>query len=131
MIFFLEEDPRPEDEEDQEIIVISPSPTGHPTHSTSFLSYSYGQAIFTPTAIPLTNTITTTTLPTPSFQDFLKNFSLLHFPVHSVLDSSSISLSNPPSYSDSLSSLTTHTSMDRPVSILYSNFTFTKFFSFF
>ena len=45
-----------------------------------------------------------------------KSFSFLHFPVHSALGSSSISLSSPPSYSDSLSSLATHTSMDRPAS---------------
>ena len=45
-----------------------------------------------------------------------KSFSFLHFPVHSALDSSFISLSSPPSYSDSLSSLANHTSMDRPAS---------------
>ena len=50
----------------------------------------------------------------PSFQDSFKNFSFLHFPVHLVLDSLSTSLSSPPSYSDSLSSLSTHASMDRP-----------------
>ena len=40
--------------------------------------------------------------------------SLSHFPFHSAVHSSSISLSNPPSYSDSLSSLSTHASVDRP-----------------
>ena len=46
----------------------------------------------------------------------LKNFSFPSLPAHSVLDSSSISLSSPPSYSAFLSSLTSHTSMDRPAS---------------
>ena len=46
----------------------------------------------------------------------LLSFSFLHFPVHSALGSSSIYFSSPPSYSDSLSSLATHTSMDRPAS---------------
>ena len=57
-----------------------------------------------------------TTLSTPSFQDSFKSFSFLHYPVHSTLGSSSLSLSSLPSYSDSLSSLATHTSMDRPAS---------------
>ena len=43
-------------------------------------------------------------IPSPSF----------HFHFHPALDSSSISLSNQPSYSDSLSSLSTYASMDRP-----------------
>ena len=84
------------------------------THSSSLPSYCYGQVIF-PTPTPISS-ITATTLPTPSFQESFKSFSFLHFPAHSVLDSSSISLSGPPSYSDSLSSLATHTSMDRPAS---------------
>ena len=114
---FLEEDPRPEDEEDQEIIVIRPLSTELSTHSTSLPSYCYGQAIFpTPTPISSITTTTTTTLPTPSFQDSFKSFSFLHLPVHSTLDSSSISLSSPPSYSDFLSSLAAHTSMVRPAS---------------
>ena len=51
-----------------------------------------------------------------SFQDSLMSLSssFSHFPFHSALHSSSISLSNPPSYSDSLSSLSTHASVDRP-----------------
>ena len=99
---------------EQEIIVIRPLSTELSTYSTSLPSYCYGQDIFsTPTPI---SSITTTTLPTPSFQDSFKSFSFLHFPVHSTLGSSSISFSSPPSYSDSLSSLATHTSMDRPAS---------------
>ena len=57
-----------------------------------------------------------TTLPTPSFQDSFKNSSSPSLPAHSVPDSSPIFLSSPPSYSDFLSSLASHTSMDRPVS---------------
>ena len=88
-----------------------------PADSTSTPPYSYGQAFF-PTSSPISLATTTTSLPAPSFQDAFKSFSFLHFPVHPVLDSSSISLSNPPSYSDSLSSLSTHTSMDRTSSSL-------------
>ena len=99
---------------EQEIIVIRPLSAELSTHSTSLPSCCYGQAIFpTPTHISLT---ATTTLPTSSFQDSFKSFSFLHFPAHSALDSSSISLSGPHSYSDSLSFLATHTSMDRPAS---------------
>ena len=69
-----------------------------------------------PTPTPIFSiTTTTSTLPTPSFQDSSEDFSLLHFPIHSTLDSSSISLSSPPSYSDFLSSLTPHTFTDKPV----------------
>ena len=52
----------------------------------------------------------------PSSQDSFKSlsFSSSHFPFHSALHSSSISLSNPPSYSDSLSSLSTQASVDNP-----------------
>ena len=104
-----------EDEVEQEIIVIRPLSTELSTYSTSLPSCCYGQAIFpTPTPIFSITTTTTTTLPTLSFQDSFEDFSLLHFPVHSTLGSSSISLSSP-SYSDSLSSLASHTSMDRPV----------------
>ena len=87
------------------------------TYSTPLPSCCYGQAIF-PTQTPIFSitTTTTTTLPTPSFQDSFKDFSLLHFPVHSTLGSSSISISSPPSYSDSLSSLGTLTFIDRPAS---------------
>ena len=42
-------------------------------------------------------------------------FSFPSPPVHSIPDSSPISLYSPPSYSDFLSSLASHTSMDRPV----------------
>ena len=102
---------------EQEILVIRPLSTELSTHSTFLSSYCYGQAIFpTPTPISSITTTTTTTLPTPSFQDSFKSFSFLHFPVHSALDSSSTSLSSPPSYSDSLSSLAIHTSMVRPAS---------------
>ena len=102
---------------EQEIIVIRPLSTELSTYSTSLPSYCYGEAIFsTPTPISSITTTTATTLPTPSFQDSFKGFSFLHFPVHSTLGPFSISLSSPPSYSDSLSSLATHTSMDRPAS---------------
>ena len=112
--FLSEGDPKSDDEEDLEIIVVSPSSREHSADSTSTLPYSYGQAVF-PTSSPISST-TTTSLPALSFQDFFKSpsFSFLHFPFHPALDSSSISLSNPPSYSDSLSSLSTHASMDRP-----------------
>ena len=89
---------------EQEIIVIRPLSTELSTYLTSFPSYCYGQAT------------TITTLPTPSFQNSFKNFSFPSLPAHSVLDSSPISLSSPPSSSDFLSSLASHTSMDRPVS---------------
>ena len=105
---------------EQEIIVIRPLSTELSTHSISFPPYCYGQATFpTPTpifSITTTATTTTTTLPTLSFQDSFKSFSFPHFPVHSAPDSSSTSLSSPPSYSDSSSSLATHTSMVRPAS---------------
>ena len=94
--------------------MVSPSSREHSAVSTSTLPYSYGQAVFpTSSSISLT---TTTSLPAPPFQDSFKSLSssFLHFPLHPVLDSSSISLSNPPSYSDSLSSLFTHASVVRP-----------------
>ena len=101
---------------EQEIIVIRPLFTEPATDSTSLPSCCYGQAIF-PTPTPIFSiTTTTTTLPTPSFQDSFEDFSLLHSPVHSTLGFSSISLSSPPSYSDFLTSLTSHTSTDKPVS---------------
>ena len=52
----------------------------------------------------------------PSSQDSFKNLSSssFHFPFHSTLHSSSISLSNPPSYSDSLFSFSTHASAINP-----------------
>ena len=107
---FKEEDTRPEDEVEQEIIVIRPLSTDLSTYSTSFPSYCYGQAIFsTPTPISSIIATTITTLPTPSFQDSFKNFSFPSLPAHSVPDSSPISLSSPPSYSDFLSSLASHT----------------------
>ena len=94
--------------------MVSPSSREHSAVSTSTPPYSYGQAIF-PTSFPISST-TTTSLPAPSFQGPFKSpsSSFLHFPLHPVLDSSSIPFSNPPSYSDSLSSLFTHASMDRP-----------------
>ena len=91
--------------------MVIPSSRGYSTDSTSTLPYSYSQAVF-PTPSPISST-TTTFLPAPiSFKG--PSFSFLHFPFHPALDSSSISLSDPPSYSDSLSSLSTHTSMERP-----------------
>ena len=52
----------------------------------------------------------------PSSQDSFKSLSSSssHFPFHSALHSSLISLSNLPSYSDSLSSLSTQASVDSP-----------------
>ena len=101
---------------EQEIIVIRPLSTEPATYSTSLPSCCYGQAIF-PTPTPIFSiTTTTTTLPTPSFQDSFEDFSLLHSPIHSTLGSSSISLSSPPSYSDFLTSLASHTFTDKPVS---------------
>ena len=94
--------------------MVSPSSREHSTDSTSALPYSYGQAVFlTPSPIFPT---TTTSLPAPSSQNSFKSLpsSSFHFPFYPVLDSSPNSLSNPPSYSDSLSSLSTHASMDRP-----------------
>ena len=93
--------------------MVSPSSKEHSVVSTSTLPHSYGQAVF-PTSSPISLAITTTSLSAPSFQDSFKRFSFLHFPVHPVLDSPSTSLSSPPSYSYSLSSLSTHASMDRP-----------------
>ena len=102
---------------EQEIIVIRPLSTEPATHSISLPSCCYRQAIFpTPTPIFSITTTTTITLPTPTFQNSFEDFSLLHFPIHSTLGSSSISLSSPPSYSDFLSSLASHTFTDKPVS---------------
>ena len=92
--------------------MVSPSSREHSAVSTSTLPHSYGQAIL-PTSSPI-SLATTTTLSAPSFQDSFKKFSFLHFPVHFVLDSPSIFLSSPPSYSDSLCSLSTSASMNRP-----------------
>ena len=93
--------------------MVSPSSREYSAVSTSTLPSPYGQAVFPSSS--LTSLATTTTfLSAPSFQDSFKRFSFLHFPLHPVLDSSSTSLSSPPSYSDSLSSLSTHVSMDRP-----------------
>ena len=110
----IEENPKSDDEEDLEIIVDSLSAREYSVALTSTLPPSYDQAVFTTSCLISLATTTTTTLPTPSFQDSFKNFLFLHFPVHPVLDSPSTSLSSPPSYSDSLSSLSTHASMDRP-----------------
>ena len=113
---FKEEDPRLEDDVEQEIIVIRPLSTEPSTYSTSLPSCCYGKAIF-PTPTPIFSiTTTTSTFPTPSFQDSFEDFSLLHFPIHSTRGSSSVSLSSPPSYSDFLSSLASHTSTDKPIS---------------
>ena len=114
LLFLLQENPKSDDEEDLEIIVVSPSSRKHSADSTSTLSYSYGQAVF-PTLSPISST-TTTSLPMPSSQDSFEKLSSSssHFPFHSALHSSSIFLSNPPSYSDSLSSLSTQASVDSP-----------------
>ena len=115
---FKEEDPRLEDEVEQDIIVIRPLSSEPATYSTSLPSCCYGQAIF-PTPTPIFSiTTTTVTLPTPFFQDSFEDFSLLHSPIHCTLHSSSISLSSPPSYSDSLTSLASHTFTDKPISPL-------------
>ena len=103
---------------EQEIIVIRPLSSELAIYSTSFPSSCYGQAIFpTPTS---TSSITTTTstLPTSSFQGSSEDFSLLFFPNHSILSSSSVFLSSSPSYSDSLSSLASHTFTGKPISSL-------------
>ena len=100
----------------QEIIVIRPLSSEPTTNSTSPPSYCYGQVIF-PTPTPIFSITTTTTpLSTPSFQDSFENISSPSLPTHSFPSSSPVSSSNPPSYSDFLSSLTPHTSMDRPIS---------------
>ena len=92
--------------------MVSPSSREHSVDSTSTLPYSYGQAVF-PTSSPISSTTTTSSLPKSSSQDSFMSLSFSYFPFHSALHSSSISLSNPPSYSDSLSSLSTHASVDR------------------
>ena len=111
--FLVEENPKSDDEGDLEIIVDSLPSMEHSAASTSTLPPSYDQAVFTTSSL-ISLATTTTTLPTPSFQDSFKNFSFLHFPVHPVQDSPSTSLSSLPSYSDSLFSLSTHAPMDRP-----------------
>ena len=112
LLFLLEGSPKSDDEEDLEIIVVSPSSREHSADSTSTLPYSYGQAVF-PTSSPISST-TTTSLPMLSSQDSSKSLSSssFQFPFHPSWHTSSISHSNPPSYSDSLSSLSTHASMD-------------------
>ena len=115
---FKEEDPRPQDEVEQNIIVIRPLSSESVTHSTSLPSFCHGQANF-PTSSPISPVTTTTSfLPTQSFQGTPEDFSSLFFPTLTTSGSSSISLSSPPSYSDSLSSLTFHTFSDQPVSSL-------------
>ena len=102
---------------EQEIIVIRPLSTELSTYSTSLPSCCYGQAIFPiPTPISSVTATTNTTLPAPSFQDSFRNFSFPSLFAHSILDSSPISLSSPPSYSDFLSSLASHAFTDKPVS---------------
>ena len=128
---FKEEDPRPEDEVEQGIIVIRPLSSEPATCSTSLPSCCYGQAIF-PTPTPISSiTTTTSTLPTPSFQGSSEDFSLLFFPIHSTLSSSSISLSSPPSYSDSLvfPCFPYFYRQTCLLFVLYPNFTFTKLFT--
>ena len=115
---FKEEDPRPKGEVEQEIIVIRPLSSEPATYLTPLPSSCYGQAIFPTPKSTSSITTTTSTLPTSSFQGSSEDFSLLFFPIHSTLSSSSISLSSPPSYSDSLSSLASHTFTGNPVSPL-------------
>ena len=101
---------------EQEIIVIRPLSSEPTTNPTPLPSYCHGQAIF-PTPTPIFSiTTTTTSLSTPSFQDSFEIFSSPSLPTHSFLSSFPVSFSDPPSYSDFLSSLTPHPSMDRPIS---------------
>ena len=100
---------------EQNIIVIRPLSSELATYSTSLPSYCHGQANF-PTSMPNSPVTTTTSpLPTPSFQGTTEDFSSLFFPTLTTSSSSSISFSSPPSYSDSLSSLTFQTFSDKPV----------------
>ena len=115
---FKEEDPRPEDEVEQEIIVIRPLSSEPATYSTSLPSCGYGLAIFPTSTLISPITTTTSTFSTSSFQGFSEDFSSLFFSTHSPRSSSSISLSSPPSYSDSLSSLISHTFAHKSVSSL-------------
>ena len=115
---FKEEDPGPEDEVEQNIIVIRSLSSESVTHLTSLPSYYHGQTnLLTSTPISLITT-TTSFLPTQPFQGTPEDFSSLFFPTLTTLGSPSISLSSPPSYSDSLSSLAFHTPSDQPVSSL-------------
>ena len=95
--------------------MVSPSSREHSADSTSSLPYSYGEVIF-PTSSPISST-TTTSLPAPSSQGSFESLpsSSFHFPFHPTLDSSSIFLPNPPSYSDYL---LTHASVERPSTFL-------------
>ena len=103
---------------EQEIIVIRPLSSEPAIYSTSPPSSRYGSDIFPTSTLTSTITTTTSTFSTSSFQGSPKDFSLLFFPYDSTLSSSSISLSSPPSYSDSLSSFASHTFADKPVSSL-------------
>ena len=72
--FFKEEDPRPGDEVEQNIIVIRPLSSEPVTHSTSLPSYHHGQANFL-TSTPISPvTTTTSSLPTQSFQGTPEDF---------------------------------------------------------
>ena len=88
---FKEEDPRPEDEVEQEIIVIRPLSSEPAAYSTSLPSCCYGQSILPTLTLISSFTTTTSTFSTSSFQGSSEDFSLLFFPIHSTLSSSSIS----------------------------------------
>ena len=98
------------------LLLLDPSPQSFlPTQPLSH-PIVMGRPFFsTLTPISSITATTITTPPTPSFQDSFKNFSFPSLPAHSVPDSSPISLSSPPSYSDFLSSLASHTFTDKPV----------------
>ena len=64
----MEENPK-SDDENLEIIVDSPSSRKYSAAPTSTLPPSYDQAVFPTSSLISLATTTTTTLPTPSFQD--------------------------------------------------------------
>ena len=77
---FKEEDPRPEDEVEQEIIVIRPLSSEPATYSASLPSCCYAQAIF-PTSTPISSiTTTTSTLLHHLSKALLRIFHHFYFP---------------------------------------------------
>ena len=114
---FKEEDSRSEDEVEQEIIVIRPLSSEPATYLTSLPSSCYGQAIFLPQH-PLPQLLLLLPLYLHHLSKALPRIShYFSFPFI-LLRVLPLSLSNPPSYSDSLSSLASHTFADKPVSSL-------------